>query len=288
MMSDKLKKELATTALFQAEKTRGKYSQSISAPVDPVDMAIKAGCEVIYAGLTSLEGMYSPKPKPTILIGSMRPSGRRNFTCAHELGHHIFKHGTKLEAIIQKTNPVDVLPDEFLVDSFAGFLLMPKSLVMSALKMRRYSASDLTPIQAYRLSSYLGVGYTTFLYHLHFVLNEKVSNYTQLSKVSPREIKARYGIPADRECAVVDRLWGGRPLDLQVGDFAIFPQNTFVDSNDKITLVNKLADDDIFMASTPGYTRASDGNGWAINIRISRHEYEGLAQYRFLEEEQGE
>jgi len=41
-----------------------------------------------------MEGMYYRGDPARIVIGARRPLSRRNFTCGHELGHHIFGHGS--------------------------------------------------------------------------------------------------------------------------------------------------------------------------------------------------
>lgn len=42
----------------------------------------------------NMEGMYDRTPKPRIHVSALRPLARRTFTCAHELGHHVFGHGS--------------------------------------------------------------------------------------------------------------------------------------------------------------------------------------------------
>lgn len=47
----------------------------------------------------NMEGMYDRSPKPRIHVSVLRPLARRNFTCAHELGHHIFEHGSTIDEL---------------------------------------------------------------------------------------------------------------------------------------------------------------------------------------------
>ena len=47
----------------------------------------------------NMEGMYDRQPKPRIHISALRPLARRAFTCAHELGHHVFGHGSTLDEL---------------------------------------------------------------------------------------------------------------------------------------------------------------------------------------------
>ena len=54
-------------------------------------------------------------PRINIFISSLRPTGRQHFTCAHELGHHIFNHGMKIDELVSKKES-SYNDDEFLVD----------------------------------------------------------------------------------------------------------------------------------------------------------------------------
>lgn len=92
-MDWKQRQQLASLAAMEASRLRLFAKIPRTAPIDPIETAIKCGCEVRFLSLASLEGIYSPEPSPTIILGSERPAGRRAFTCAHELGHHIFNHG---------------------------------------------------------------------------------------------------------------------------------------------------------------------------------------------------
>jgi len=69
------------------------------------DVAQSLGIEVRFVGIPSLEGMYWKKSPATILLGAERPAGRQSFTCAHELGHHIFNHGNKIDGVLMGRPP---------------------------------------------------------------------------------------------------------------------------------------------------------------------------------------
>lgn len=47
----------------------------------------------------NMEGMYDRAPKPRIHVSALRPLARRTFTCAHELGHHVFGHGSTIDEL---------------------------------------------------------------------------------------------------------------------------------------------------------------------------------------------
>lgn len=286
-MDRKLQQELARKAAFEAEKVRLVAKIPHTAPIDPIETAMKRGCEVRFMKIPSLEGMYSPAPKPLIVIGSERPAGRRTFTCAHELGHHIFKHGVKLEELHeQKCTCSEKPPEEFMADVFAGHLLMSKTVVFHALKTRGMTASSLTPNQVYHLACYFGVGYVTAIKHLTYALQLIKRPYSEtLLNVQPKQIKAQYGANPDSELVLVDFHWLHRTLDAEIGDTIVLPQKAEIEMGNRLEMVEQRKDIAIYRALSAGYSRAFCNNeNWAVHIRISRKKYVGLAQYRFFEE----
>ena len=284
--------ELAKRAALEAEKIRLAAKIPHTAPIDPIETAMARGCEVRLMSLPSLEGMYSPVPKPLIVLGSERPAGRRTFTCAHELAHHVFKHGMKLEELNeQKRTCGEKTPDEFLADAFAGHLLMSKPVVSHAIKIRGLTPSALTPIQVYRLACYFGVGYGTAVSHMTYALKMISRPHSEtLLKIQPKQIKAQYGINANSGGVFADFHWRHRPLDAEIGDTIVLPKNAEIEDGNRLQLVGEGEDVLLYRALSAGYSRTyCDEEDWAVHIRISRKNYEGLAQYRFFEEvEDGE
>jgi len=285
-MDLKQQRQLATQATMEAERIRLFAKIPISAPIDPIETAIKCGCEVRFMKLSSLEGIYSPEPKPIIVLGSDRPAGRRAYNCAHELGHHVFKHGIKMEDLNGKKQSKNQSPEEFLADVFAGSLLMSQTVVLRALKDRGWQAEKILPEQLYQLANYFGVGYSTVIHHLTQSLKLIKREHTkELLKVKPKDIKAQYGVAANSEAIIVDYNWRHRPVDVEVGDSIVLPSSTEVDKTSTVKLYKDINGSSVYNAASRGYARAfCTENKWAVHIRISRKKYEGLAEYRFLEE----
>ncbi len=99
-------------------------------PIDVFDLAQASGVEVRFTKIGSMEGMYLRQAAPTILIASERPAGRQRFTCAHELGHHVFGDGSRVDELLEKLDkPRQRPPEEIRADMFAGLLLMPVARV---------------------------------------------------------------------------------------------------------------------------------------------------------------
>ncbi len=81
-----------------------------SIPICPFNLAEAMGFDVRFVKISSFEGMYL-SDKLIILIGAERPEGRKNFTCAHEIGHHVLGHGTVIDEVLNVT-PDKVIEQE--------------------------------------------------------------------------------------------------------------------------------------------------------------------------------
>ena len=288
MMDSQTRRNLVLKATTQAEKVRVKCNLSRSATADPIDIAEQRGCEVRFMSLPSLEGIYSPEPRATIVLGSERPAGRRAFTCAHELGHHEFKHGMRVEELNAGTQKSSNDKDEFLADMFAGILLMPKAGVLRELKKRNFDPKKIEPIQLFRLASFFGVGYATLIEHMTWTLSLLNSHQRkELLKTVPKAFKAIFGGDPGFELVIADEEWRNRAIDLEVGDMLALPRGATVEGNSRLERQGVVDGQPVFKVRKRGYSRAySESNDWAANIRIAPKNYEGLARYRFLDDPQ--
>lgn len=70
-------------------------------PCSAFDLALEIGVEVRLAPLPSAEDIDFPG-KPVIIVSSLRPSGRQAFTCAHEIGHHVYGHGEQFDELVEE------------------------------------------------------------------------------------------------------------------------------------------------------------------------------------------
>lgn len=285
-MDPHTRKQLVLKAAARAEHIRAKCGISPTSSVDPISVAEQRGCEVIYMSLPSLEGVYSPAPRPAIVLGSERPAGRRAYTCTHELGHHEFKHGERVEELKNGKSQMTKDPDEFLADMFAANLLMSQASIRHALKVRSLDIKKIEPMQVLCLASFFGVGYGTLIDQMTFtlgLLNHELRDH--LRKVKPKDIKARFDCAPSSELIVVDAFWQGRAVDLEVGDTLVLHPGIIMEDKPRI-LRNKVIDGQpTFKAVARGLIRAyHNSNDWAVNIRIAPKQYAGLAQYRFLDD----
>lgn len=285
-----LQQQIAKKAAYEAERIRRFIKAQSYTPVDPFDAAIKCGCDVRFMSIPSLEGIYSPEPKPVIIIGAERPAGRRAYNCAHELGHHVFKHGTRIEELNAQKYACQRSPEEFMADSFAGFFLMSQIAVARALKDRSLEASSLQPEQVYKLANYFGVGYGTIINHFAYSLRIISRDHAEnLLKIKPKQVKERYGAESNSEVVIVDSNWLHRAVDLESGDTLVLPDNAEVDHGPQLNFVEEIAGHMLYKAASVGISRAfCCKTEWAVNVRVSRKNYEGLARFRFLEDEESD
>lgn len=283
MMDFATRKRLTLQAASQAQIVRVKCRINRGAAIDPISVAETIGCEVRFMPLPSLEGLYSPTPGPVIVLGSERPAGRRAYTCAHEIGHNEFRHGTRIDEFINDNTPETDDPDEFLANMFAAFLLMPKSIIQKGLKERQIQPLRIEPMQVFRMASYLNVGYGTLINHMTWTLNllgrQQGKN---LLRTQPKELKSQFGGSPQCEVIIVDRLWQDRTVDLEIGDILVFHGNAILDDTSRLSSVGTIDGQKTYRAVSKGYARAFDEHGdWAVNIRIASKHYEGLARFRF-------
>ncbi len=272
-------KGLAGEAALAALRLRARLGLPRTESICPVDVAERLGLEVRFVDLPSMEGIYVNSAVPAILVSSLRPSGRRHFTCAHELGHHVFGHGARFDALQSKSGQEHFDADEFVADSFANTLLMPRPAIEMGLRRRGIAYSSITPIQLFQVASWLGVGYTTLISQLEFGLGLITARQAkELRKTTPRQIRQKL---LDNVYAaglhVVDRNWIGRPVDCELGDFLLVPSTTSVEGS-----ALEREGQSRLKVVAPGLARLVDGE-WSVFVRCSPAAYVGRAKYRFEE-----
>jgi Zn-dependent peptidase ImmA (M78 family) len=281
-----MNKSLARRALRGALEVRKMAQIPISMPLCIYDVAaekLKIGVR-FHAG-ASFGGMYAKETK-TILVPSERPSGRRAFTCAHEVGHWYFEHGTKIEDLEEMEKDGIDDPDEVLVNQFAGHLLMPKWAVEKSFNDRKLNSATATERDFYAVACQFGVGYETIITHSRYALDIVPAYQAErLLQSSPKAIKERLlnrVFPA--HLVLVDLAWKQEiPIDLEVGD-GVFLTFQALAENERLDR-QSVAQGSLFLAAKPGISKVTAiGHSWAAFVRISRKGFTGLSIYRHLED----
>lgn len=160
---------------------------------------------------------------------------------------------------------------------------MPRSVIDSGMKKRGFDYHSLTAIQAYRMASWLGVGYATFISHL--LKSLKLINkerFVSLASWEPKKVRLEIlGIQTVENLVVADANWIGRAIDCHVGDYIVLPESQI----EKPSLFSNVdhRSENVLQAQRPGIARAYS-EGWAGFIRISPKDYTGRGCYRFEEE----
>jgi len=244
------------------------------------DLAAELGVDVRFTDTPSLEGMYVRDNPAVILVTVHRPVGRQTMTCAHELGHHRLGHGTLIDGYLENPGTGRSI-EERQAYVFAAHLLMPRAAVIHGFEARGSRNSDPSADAAYEVASWLGVGYSALLYHMHAGLGLLSSRRArELADVQPAEIKERLlGQAPVHDVYIAGPNWIGRPIDLKVGDDLLAPSESHFEGACAARTARG------HQAIRPGIGRlsASDGS-WSSFVRVSRREYVGLAAYRHLED----
>jgi Zn-dependent peptidase ImmA (M78 family) len=277
--------QLARRALRGAIEIRSKAAVALTAPICIYDLVGKAlKVEIRFQGGASFGGMYARETQ-TILVPSERPAGRRAFTCAHELGHWYFNHGTRLEDLKEQDKGGSDDPDEILANQFAANLLMPKWAIDKLFKDESINLNSPTDLQLYAAACQLGVGYETLIQHLRYGLG-LISPATtdRLIQGSPKNIRQAYlSEPFANHLIIVSKAWSQVPIDLEVGDGVYLNFSATTDST--ILVPQEHRTGSLFVAKKPGITKVqSESDAWASFVRISRKGYTGRSTFRHLED----
>ena len=283
-----LKRKLASAALAKAANVRIAAGVALTESFCVFDFVEENQItDVLFVDIPSLEEIYWKDGKK-ILISSHRPVGRQAFSCGHGFGHHIFGHGVCVAEFLDVNGAQTTFePNEYLVNCFAGFLLMPKTTVCYGFSSRGWKINECNPYQLFSLAGWLGVGYSTLIKHMCFGLKLIPSfRIGQLLKVKPSQIR-REILPNDYfdNVAVVDYKWNGRPVDIAVGDAILTPKGTrFMGKCIKLHSTNMNGD--VLIGVEPGCDGKlwDENSSWYIPVRVSRKNYVGRNIFRYDED----
>lgn len=282
---------LATEAMQAATETRAKGNLNQARPVCIYGLCETLGVTVRFNNI-NMEGMYQRGIPPRIHLSARRPLPRRAYNCAHELGHHVFGHGSSIDELREdaKAHPWED-PKEFMADTFAGFILMPIIGLRRAFSVRGWTAETATPAQIFTIACEFGVGYATLVTHLSSGVNLlSRARAAALHRVTLKALRMDILSALSPEPLIVtDRHRAAPTLDAEVTTRLLLPRGTEV-TGGGLAFERDLEAGRLFRAEKAGIFQASAGD-WAVFVRVAPiqktepYGYIGLAQYRHLEED---
>jgi Zn-dependent peptidase ImmA (M78 family) len=285
-VSNNDRKALVVQGMQASINARLKNGMDLKSPICIYGMCDANDVTVRFNDI-NMEGMYDRVPKPRIHLSALRPVARRAFTCAHELGHHIFGHGSSIDELKNDyAQHGDRPPNEILADAFASFVLMPTMGLREAFAKRAVDPKSATAVQMFAVACNFGVGQATLVNHLAYGIREiSQVQRDRLGRITPKMIRTELlGEETAIPLTLADKYWNSPTLDLEEGTFVILPPGVFVDAS-MLAPERDLASGRLFRAVKCGITRvAVPGTSWATFVRIERRRYTGLARYRHLEE----
>ena len=218
------RRAVATQALEEAVTARARANLDQHSPICVYELCQTLGIVVRFNNI-NMEGMYHRGRPPRIHLSARRPLQRRAYNCAHELGHHVFGHGSSIDELREdaKEHPWEE-PKEFLADVFAGFVLMPTVGLRRAFAVRGWTPETATCVQMFTVACDFGVGYNTLLTHL--AVGVKMISWarsTVLQRVSPKALRAAIlGVASGDPLVLADRHRPGPTLDTEVKTLVTF------------------------------------------------------------------
>lgn len=279
--------DLYKKALTKADEIRAELGLNIFEPVNIFDACKHFEVSIRFVNI-NMEGMYVKQESgnhPTILLSNQRPFPRRYFTCAHELGHHIFKHGFKIDALSENEAKSSNDADEFLVDCFAGSLLMPIAGIQAEFAKRNWIMVKSSPVEFFTVCSVFGTGYQTMITHCKTNRLISQDKAFTLSKTKPATI-LRSIFSTDLSNSyfkIIDTQPKSALIDLEVSNYIILPCDILVEGDH----LKKIKETDLgtaYQTVKPGIVRVYSIDGkFNSLVRIQNSLYTGLAEYRHLE-----
>jgi IrrE N-terminal-like domain len=272
--------KLRTEAARRALTARHRFGFALDSPCDVYELISRYGLALRFTNISTLDGLYlNDGLLGSINISTLRPSGHQRFTAAHELGHFLFGHGAHLDEKIEDMESDST--EEAVADTFARHLLMPKRAVLRGFRNLGIVPTSATPEQFYAIASWLGVGYSTLIQHTRWTLQLiDRAQLHQLTLKTPQQIKRRH-VPSvswsgRKELWPLAPWWSGTNVHLQIGDVVTGLMSPSLEHFD--------LGDGCAIASSVGQFSAALYGGATVNLNISKTDYVGMYQYRYLGE----
>lgn len=282
------RRALHRDAMQAAADCRDQLDLDPFAPADPYAVAASLGIKVVFID-SSMEGFYFKQPTPRIVLSSLRPIPRRAFTCAHELGHYWFGHGSTIDQLQEDERAEADKPEEVLANAFAAALLMPSVGLRGAFARRGWDQNSPTPFQLYTIACQFGVGYATLLNHMSFTLREiSGGKRIELDRWSPQRLRQQLLGEDHDAMIVVDAHNEAASFDAEIGTAVVLPTGSTVTGN-VLAFERNLDAFDLYEAVKRGSSTVTGLNApFDVRVMPKKSEnakgYVGAAANRFEED----
>jgi len=272
------------SAILEADKLRMERGYSMFQPINVFDLCMSMEVVVRFIDI-SMEGMYTIGENgsfPTIILSNQRPLPRRSFTCAHELGHHVFKHGDRIDGLSDQ-DYVSNIEEEKLVDTFAAALLMPTLGIQAEFAKRQLKFDRASAIHFYAIASSFGVGYSTLITNCRIHKLITSMKESELLQYTPSSLFKMIAGLSNRTShfKFIDGYSQLPVIDLEVSNFIILPYSAKIEGN-HLEEVHRDKTKTVFVARLSGIVRALYEDKSSF-IRIQNANYTGLVENRHLE-----
>jgi hypothetical protein len=270
--------KLGQSAAKAALKYRVDRSLGFDEPCDVFQTVANEKVDLQFVDIPSLEGMFLQEPEVSrICVCALRPWGRQRYTAAHELGHCILGHGTRVDTVMNTRDQQPSLPDEeILAEAFSRFLLMPPRAVTKAFGNRQqYDARSI-----FEASCWLGVGYGTLIRQMCSSLRLlSESEQATLLRVQRRDLcRKLVGIPdLENDFWPLDEKWRDRRVHVQLGDVI---QGLCSKGSGLLTPINSTVN----RVESVGTEIVDLISGGSVTISSSKRSFVGFYDYRYMSE----
>lgn len=277
------RRSLLLEAATAASDVRDRAGLDQVAPIDVYQLAEHLGVSVRFIDI-SMEGFYQKGPPPRVLISAMRPLGRRAYTCAHELGHHCFGHGSRIDELQADERSSSEIPEEILAEGFGGFLLMPTIGLRGAFARRGWSIPDADPIQMLTVASEFGVGYAALTAHLAYTIRDLGdARRKELQRWTPQRIRNQLIGGLELEgLAIIDEKSRPAAIDLEIGHGLAAPLGAELDG-DAVEHLKTFPTFELYRARARGTAQLALGDR-AVRVGVAPQAFVGRAIHRHLED----
>ncbi|MBY0038671.1 ImmA/IrrE family metallo-endopeptidase [Bacillus cereus] len=190
--------EIIKIATAEAGRLLNRHKPSYTKPINIFKIIEDNKIILNFQKLDNLAGAYIPETysnRPGILINESLPLTRQRYTAAHELCHFIRKDppslDTSSELFMDRYKREE---KEQIAEEFASSILMPRRLINNILKQIDVATKEsITPFIVYELSLRMDTSYQATVNRLASLKIIRTEQYLALLKLSPKDIKERYG-----------------------------------------------------------------------------------------------